>query len=328
MKRFAGLLLTALVLSGPIGTHAQVAEKPQAEARPALTLADLVGTYERHPVDSFIFTGTLVQRGDRLHWTFGWDPDDGKGFDLIPDLENLRLIPDENAMAYYINRGPRQFSLIITDGQVEGFTYNEITYTKRGFVKARPDVRFVDHGDGTVTDQFSGLVWLKDANCADLVPPDHFEENFAFTRTDALEAVRNLRDGMCGLTDGSKPGDWRLPTAAEFCGGWQDQAVGFCAGEGGLVDTRFRNPALSNAKGDSSWTEGNVFTNVYHGDEKGYHTATPPIPPDSTREPPYGNEHVWRVFLSWQGKWGGNGAWTLSFFPDARVWPVRDASGQ
>ena len=30
---------------------------------------------------------------------------------------------------------------------------------------AWPDPRFTDNGDGTITDNLTGLMWLKDANC-------------------------------------------------------------------------------------------------------------------------------------------------------------------
>jgi len=73
--------------------------------------------------------------------------------------------------------------------------------------------RFVDCGNGTVTDGVTGLTWLQDANCF-----------AARSWWDAHVAARTLGDGMCGLGDGSAPGDWRLPTREE----WQvmvDQAV-------------------------------------------------------------------------------------------------------
>ena len=68
-----------------------------------------------------------------------------------------------------------------------------------------PNPRFTDNGDGTVTDNLTGLIWLKDANC--------------FGTTFFDQAVNNsnwLADPACGLTDGSNPGDWRLPNVKEF----------------------------------------------------------------------------------------------------------------
>lgn len=63
----------------------------------------------------------------------------------------------------------------------------------------------VDCGNGTVTDIANGLIWLKNANCFG-------RKNYAA----ANQAAASLAEGQCGLTDGSSPGDWRLPTVAEW----------------------------------------------------------------------------------------------------------------
>ena len=63
-----------------------------------------------------------------------------------------------------------------------------------------PDPRFTDNGDGTITDNLTGLVWLAQADCLGKI------EWLA-----ALAAANALADGQCGLTDGSVAGDWRLP---------------------------------------------------------------------------------------------------------------------
>jgi hypothetical protein len=65
--------------------------------------------------------------------------------------------------------------------------------------------RYVDCGNGTATDTVTGLIWLKNANCFGLT--DY---------TIANNAAAGLKDGDCGLTDNSSPGDWRLPTQAEW----------------------------------------------------------------------------------------------------------------
>jgi len=65
--------------------------------------------------------------------------------------------------------------------------------------------RYVDCGNGTVTDTVTGLIWLKDAGCLG-------DRAFAA----ANQAAAALEDGDCGLTDHSAPGDWRLPTSAEW----------------------------------------------------------------------------------------------------------------
>ncbi|MGQ9500071.1 MAG: hypothetical protein ACUVQ6_06945, partial [Dissulfurimicrobium sp.] len=57
---------------------------------------------------------------------------------------------------------------------------------------AWPAQRFTDNNDGTVTDNLTGLVWLKDANC--------FGQK---TWANALNEANTLASGTCGLSDGS-----------------------------------------------------------------------------------------------------------------------------
>ncbi len=76
------------------------------------------------------------------------------------------------------------------------------------------DERYVDDfTHGTVLDTVTGLVWLGTGTCED-VPG--VGASGAATWSDARRAVALLADGMCGLADGSQPGDWRLPTADEW----------------------------------------------------------------------------------------------------------------
>lgn len=67
------------------------------------------------------------------------------------------------------------------------------------------DARFIDQGDGTVVDSQTGLIWLKNANCFG-----------GTTQPDALTQAASLNSGDCGLSDGSLPGEWRLPTKDEL----------------------------------------------------------------------------------------------------------------
>jgi hypothetical protein len=70
---------------------------------------------------------------------------------------------------------------------------------------AWPDPRFTDNGDGTVTDELTGLIWLQEANCFGL-----------WNWNGALGAANALNSGECGLMDGSAEGDWRLPNRKEL----------------------------------------------------------------------------------------------------------------
>jgi hypothetical protein len=65
--------------------------------------------------------------------------------------------------------------------------------------------RFIDNGNGTVTDTLNALVWTKDANC--------FGQQIWAS---ALTQCNTLASGACGLTDGSTSGQWRLPNINEL----------------------------------------------------------------------------------------------------------------
>jgi len=95
---------------------------------------------------------------------------------------------------------------------------------------AWPTTRFTDHQDGTVTDQLTGLTWLKDA--ATFAPT---------TFPLALAEVGQLASGGNGLSDGSRAGDWRMPNLHEL---------------ESLVDVSASHPALP---------AGNPFINVANG---------------------------------------------------------------
>jgi hypothetical protein len=64
--------------------------------------------------------------------------------------------------------------------------------------------RFIDSGNGTLFDTVTGLTWLKMANC--------IQGNW----DNALGTIASLASGQCGLSDGSTPGQWRLPNRAEM----------------------------------------------------------------------------------------------------------------
>ncbi|MBI5741792.1 MAG: DUF1566 domain-containing protein, partial [Nitrospirae bacterium] len=70
---------------------------------------------------------------------------------------------------------------------------------------AWPSPRFTDNLNGTVTDNLTGLVWLRNADC--------FGTQAWST---ALGSANALANGACGLTDGSTAGQWRLPNREEL----------------------------------------------------------------------------------------------------------------
>jgi hypothetical protein len=109
-----------------------------------------------------------------------------------------------------------------------------------------PNPHFTDNGNGTVTDNLTGLVWLKNANCACFYSGDSTGQN-PRNWTDSLTAANSLATGDCGLTDGSAAGDWRLPNVNELQS---------------LMHYGFWAPALPNTAGTGQWTSGDPFIDV------------------------------------------------------------------
>jgi hypothetical protein len=102
--------------------------------------------------------------------------------------------------------------------------------------------RYVDCGNGTVTDTVTGLIWLKVSNC---VGQGSFDSG--------NQAVAALKSGECGLTDGSSAGDWRVPTRAEWTATMARAVALGCTW-----------PSLTNDAGTACFSgdEGSSFVNV------------------------------------------------------------------
>ena len=166
-----------------------------------------------------------------------------------------------------------------------------------------PTVRYSDLGDGTVLDNNTGLLWLKDASCGDLAGTDADGRG---DWTAALAAAAALADGTCGLTDGSAPGDWRLPTISELCsaGGIAQICPATNARES-LIDSAIASsPKVANAQGSGAWSEGDAFVGVQ---SNFYWSATEINATDA-----------WDVYLDDGGVFVGGKV--LADF----VWPVRN----
>ncbi len=93
--------------------------------------------------------------------------------------------------------------LLPRTGQVATYQPGDDGSLQKG--AAWPSPRFADSNNGAVTDRLTGLIWLKDAACIG-------RKNW----NDALAAANGLASGICGLSDDSKAGDWRLPNVTEL----------------------------------------------------------------------------------------------------------------
>lgn len=122
-------------------------------------------------------------------------------------------------------------------GQTIAYEGNDDGALKKGVTWPNP--RFTDNADGTVTDNLTGLIWLKNVSC--------IADGGIWLA--ALNSCHTLANGTCDLTDGSNIGDWRLPNRNELTS---------------LLDISYINPPLSNDSGVGQWTSGvdSAFSNV------------------------------------------------------------------
>ncbi len=147
--------------------------------------------------------------------------------------------------------------------------------------------RYVDCGNGTVTDTVTGLIWLQQANC--LANADYSAAN---------QVAAGLKEGDCNLTDGSSPGDWRLPTPDEWSA-TTARAVGL-----GCVF-----PSWTNDAGTACLSVGaSSFAGVAPGGSNFWSSASLPTGPAGAYVTSFGSGS------------SGNSFPKLSFL---RVWPVR-----
>lgn len=104
-------------------------------------------------------------------------------------------------------------------GQTESYRDYDDGYYQKGV--ECPGPRFTDNGNGTVSDNLTGLMWQKDANCiATCYPKCKFvasfpEEPGVVLWNDALDIVTGINDGTYSKC-GAGYNDWRLPNVREL----------------------------------------------------------------------------------------------------------------
>jgi hypothetical protein len=97
-----------------------------------------------------------------------------------------------------------EMPIVPQTGQTTSYGTRDDGALRKGAVWPTP--RFSDKSNGTVSDNLTGLIWLKDPNCF----------NAPLSWSVALASAKSLATGSCGLTDGSVTGDWRLPNRKEL----------------------------------------------------------------------------------------------------------------
>jgi hypothetical protein len=145
---------------------------------------------------------------------------------------------------------------------------------------------FSDNGDGTVTDNRTCLMWLKDADCVG---------QRAWTDVDtSTEVVALINGASCDGYTGGTYTDWRLPTVQELQS---------------LVHYGYYNPAMSNAAGDEQWNTGTPSDDAFSGVQtSNYWSSTTYV---------YDTADAWYVYL-YYGVVYPNGK-TSTYY----VWPLR-----
>ena len=155
-----------------------------------------------------------------------FEPPEDKGYECrLPDIcDKLDSIVEKlGAPAAVEKTGQTEPDATGDDGDLE-----------KGVVWPNP--RFTDNDDGTVTDNLTGLIWLKNAN-----------RFGSLAWAAALTACNTLTEDGVNLKDGSVAGDWRLPNVKELQS---------------LIHFGFAGPALPNTAGTGQWSDDDPFTGV------------------------------------------------------------------
>ncbi len=154
-----------------------------------------------------------------------------------------------------------------------------------------PDPRFTDNGDGTITDNLTGLIWLKNANCAQT--STDWATAFDYITELNTQGTMNGNTASDTSAGGSHQTDWRLPNRKELFS---------------LLDMSQLNPALPN---------GYPFTSI------GVTTSDTPAPgwywSSSTDD--LNTDNAWEISLG-----SGSVSRTSKTSSDNYILPVRGAA--
>ncbi|HKJ40156.1 MAG TPA: DUF1566 domain-containing protein [Anaerolineales bacterium] len=191
------LVLIVALLSTTVGVYAASGTTDSSAAPNATSSYTLEDIYQRldtytHATQS-TFSEPSVAPGTGTMHTLN---------DIYALLDQRAFLPQTGVTTCYDNTG----TLTDCAGTGEDGEY------QMGI--APPSPRFVDNGDGTVTDNLTQLIWLQWQTCMKLA--EGMGTYNVGTYDAVLEGANNLQDGQCGLTDGSNAGDWRLPNLYEL----------------------------------------------------------------------------------------------------------------
>jgi hypothetical protein len=140
-------------------------------------------------------------------------------------------------------------------GQTTIYAAGDDGALQRGVVLPTP--RFTDNLNGTITDNLTGLIWLKNANC----PGTAINWQTALDEVASLNSSGSMNGNNCGDTSngGNHQIDWRLPNIRELFS---------------LINFRFWGPPLSNTSGTGHYSDNDPFTQVQIGFTGNYWSST------------------------------------------------------
>jgi len=142
----------------------------------------------------------------------------GTGYTLNEIMEKAPAIVDDTDRATLADVTKDKTFRGLTSGKrgLRTASYEEPAPTCSGTSYGTAD-RWCDNGDGTVTDMTTGLVWLENAKCTGTFAGiDNSTGELSWSN--AVIWSTAMKSGVCGLTDSSAEGDWRLPTKSELAG--------------------------------------------------------------------------------------------------------------
>lgn len=243
MKKSSSVLIALVLLMVGIGVGRLLAGSPDSPGAPNAAAAQM---YTLEQIYQRLTTGNYFTKQSAFT-----EPSTAPGTGTMHTLDQIMAVAQPRALAKRVPKTGQTTcwnaagSVIACagtgqDGQYQagiepkvdaifGAAYNTPAWT---------GVRFTDNGDGTVTDNLTALIWLKNANCFGT-------RVWALALTDA----NGLASGSCGLSDGSVAGNWRLPNGNELHS---------------LIDATQSNPALpaghpfTGVQNDSYWTSTTV----------------------------------------------------------------------
>ncbi len=281
MKKFSSILIGFVMLMLGVGVGRLSAGSPDAPGGPGDIAA---GMYTMEQVYQRISSGGVFQAA-----TTFTEPTTPPGTGTMHNLNQIYLLLGLSAHV----RVSGQTLCYSTIGNVISCpNTGEDAELHRG--AKWPVPRFTNSGNGTVTDNLTGLIWLRDANCAGGTR----DWGTALSDIQTLNFSGTISGTNCLDTSnaGSFQTDWRLPNVQELQS---------------LADYGFSLPAVPNAAGTGQWAPGDPFNNVQgttNGAGRYWSSTTSAILPTN----------AWEVDLS-VGTVNRNDNKSLKYY----VWPVR-----